>query len=190
VVAFSIPEQRRHLRDSFRTKLAWLGFGTLSNGVWISPHDVRAEVRAIATELKIHRHLELFRGTHEGFSNTKALVDQCWNLDELNLRYAAFIKRWEPELGHCAQCGMTGVVAAIHRPCTSPADCFRRRFMLVHEYRAFPMEDPYLPRPLLPTGWLGDKAAKLFDTYHDVLTEPAERYVAEVCRQGDIAHAA
>ena len=187
VVTFSIPETHRRRRDSLRTRLAWLGFGSLSNGVWISPHDVRTEVRGIAAELRVVKHLELFRGSHEGFSDPADLVRQCWDLAGLNRRYAAFLERWRPGLEHCRHCGLSGARAGIHSPCTAPADCFRRRFLLVHEYRAFPLDDPYLPRPLLSEGWNGEAAAKLFETYHDVLAEPAERYVAEVCREGDAA---
>ena len=190
VVTFSIPEERRERRDSLRTRLSWLGFGPLSNGVWISPHDVRAEVRAIAKDLKVADYLELFRGTHDGFSSSAELVSRCWDLEALDQRYEAFITKWRRDLEHCRSCGMTGARARVHAPCTAPADCFRRRFMLVHEYRAFPMDDPYLPRPLLPSAWKGDAAARLFETYHDVLTDSAERYVADVCRQGDEAASA
>jgi phenylacetic acid degradation operon negative regulatory protein len=70
-------------------------------------------------------------------------------------------------------------------PCATPADCFVRRFLLVHEYRGFPLEDPYLPRQLLPKDWKGDEAARLFEEYHALLTEPAERYVESVCSAGD-----
>lgn len=187
IVTFSIPETLRRRRDSLRTRLAWLGFGSLSNGVWISPHDVRAEVRAAAADLRVEKHAELFRGSHEGFSDPAALVRQCWDLTALNRRYAGFLARWRPALEHCRECGISGALAAVHSPCTAPADCFRRRFLLVHEYRSFPMDDPFLPRPLLPDGWNGEAAAKLFETYHDALAEPAERYVAEVCREGDAA---
>ena len=190
IVTFSIPEGRRDRRDSLRTKLAWLGFGSLSNGVWISPHDVLPEVRAVAEALKVGDYLEMFRGTHAGFSSPTEVVSRCWDLEALDRRYEAFIARWRRDVEHCRSCGMTGARARVHAPCTAPADCFRRRFMLVHEYRAFPMDDPYLPRPLLPSGWKGDEAAQLFETYHDVLTVPAERYVADVCRQGDEAAAA
>ena len=38
---------------------------------------------------------------------------------------------------------------------------------------------------LLPEGWPGEAAAKLFETYHDSLEAPAVQYVAEVCDQGD-----
>ncbi len=71
-------------------------------------------------------------------------------------------------------------------PCTSPEDCFERRFELVHAYRAFPASDPFLPAELLPEGWLGDRAATLFETYHAVLAEPAESYIQSVCAAGDL----
>jgi len=185
VVVFSVPETRRRLRDALRVRLAWLGCGPLTSGVWISPHDVRTEVLEIAADLKLARHVEIFRGAHLAHSTPERLVSQCWDLAGLDRRYAAFIARWSQELEHCRACGMTGARAGIHQPCTSPSDCFRRRFLLVHEYRAFPLEDPYLPRPLLPAGWHGEKAARLFESYHDVLAGPAEAYVASVCAEGD-----
>jgi len=185
VVVFSVPESRRRLRDALRVRLSWLGCGPLTSGVWISPHDVRAEVLDIAADLKLGKNLEVFRGTHLAHSTPEQLVAKCWDLAELDGRYAGFIARWSPEFEHCSQCGMTGARAGVHHPCTAPADCFRRRFLLVHEYRAFPLEDPYLPRALLPAGWHGEKAAQLFERYHDALAVPAERYVAEVCAEGD-----
>jgi len=185
VVTFSIPEERRRVRDALRGRLAWLGCGPLSNGVWISPHDVQGQVAAIAADLKVTRQLQLFRGSHAGFTDSAQLVRQCWDLDALGRRYAAFIARWKIDFEHCRQCGMTGAKAGIHKPCTAPSDCFRRRFLLVHEYRAFPLDDPWLPPALLPEGWPGQAAARLFETYHDVLQAPAERYVAEVCAEGD-----
>jgi phenylacetic acid degradation operon negative regulatory protein len=185
LIIFSIPETRRRLRDALRVRLSWLGCGSLTSGVWISPHDVHAELLDIATELNIGQHLEVFRGAHLAHASPERLVAQCWDLAGLDRRYADFVARWQGQFGHCSQCGMTGAPAGVHSPCTSPADCFRRRFLLVHEYRAFALEDPYLPKPLLPAGWHGEAAARLFESYHDVLAGPAERYVAEVCAEGD-----
>ncbi len=185
VVTFSIPEERRRLRDRLRTRLAWLGCGPLSNGVWVTPHDVAGEVGEFAAELRIAKHLQVFRGVHTGFSDTAALVRQCWDLDALNRRYAQFIGRWKLDLEQCRSCGLTGARAGIHKPCTDPSDCFRRRFLLVHEYRTFPLDDPYLPAALLPPDWFGGEAAALFERYHDLLARPAEWYVADVCRDGD-----
>jgi phenylacetic acid degradation operon negative regulatory protein len=147
-------------------------------------------VEEIAQALRLAKHVEVFRATHVGFTSREQLVAQCWDLAAVNRRYAAFIDRWRPDFSHCRSCGMSGVKGPVHRPCTAPAECFRRRFRLVHEYRAFPLTDPFLPRPLLPAGWKGEEAAALFDRYHAVLADPAVRYVDDVCRTGDTAVAA
>ena len=192
LVTYSIPESDRRRRDALRLKLLWLGCGPLSNGVWISPHDVRQEVKDIAATLKVAKHLEVFRAEHLGFSSTSQLVAQCWNLAAINRRYRAFLARWTSALDHCAQCRMAfrSGGAAVTPPCTSPEACYVRRFELVHEYRTFPLEDPFLPSELLPKDWKGDEAARVFETYHGVLSEPAEHYVRSVCDAGDAMHAA
>src|SRR5215216_3263653 len=41
LVSYSIPEAQRELRDQFRKRLSYLGFGSLSAGAWITPHDLR-----------------------------------------------------------------------------------------------------------------------------------------------------
>lgn len=174
-------------------KLLWLGCGPLTNGVWITPHDVRDEVHRIATSLKVSRHLEVFRAQHLGFSSTEALVESCWDLTAINRRYASFLSQWTPALSHCATCRLAGHRAAAgvpSAPCMSARDCFVKRFRLVHEFRQFPLEDPFLPTQLLPRDWKGDAAAVLFETYHAVLSEAAERYVKEICDAGDAADAA
>jgi phenylacetic acid degradation operon negative regulatory protein len=56
------PGELRPLRDRLRVRLSWLGFGSLGNGLWISPHDVAERVREIGEELGVTAHLELFRG--------------------------------------------------------------------------------------------------------------------------------
>ena len=189
LITYSIPESNRPLRDALRVKLQWLGCGLLANGLWITPHDVRAEVREIAMALKISKRLEVFRAEHVGFSKTSDLVTQCWDLAAINRRYAAFLARWDSALDHCATCRLATARRSGTAPCTSPEDCFVRRFQLVHEYRRFPLEDPFLPPPLLPKAWKGGKAARLFETYHAVLAESAERYVRDVCDAGDSVEA-
>jgi phenylacetic acid degradation operon negative regulatory protein len=185
LVAFSIPESRRRLRDQLRVKLQWLGCAPLTNGLWITPHDVRREIQAIATELRVAKHVELFRGPHIGFAGGPDLVARCWNLKAVNAHYATFIDRWGADFDRCRDCVKSGGQLPIPNSCADPAECFRRRFMLVHEYRRFPLEDPFLPRQLLPAGWRGEEAAQLFERYDDVLTEPAERYVRLVVEAGD-----
>jgi phenylacetic acid degradation operon negative regulatory protein len=191
LITYSIPERRRELRDRLRPQLAWLGCGLLGNGAWITPHDVRDEVAAIARELRVTKHLELFRGEHLGYSSVAQLVAQCWDLPAVAGRYRDFISRWQPQLEHCGQCqhaGQQAVRGLAAQPCTSPEGCFERRFELVHEFRSFPLVDPFLPGELLPADWPGEAAAGLFDTYHAVLGGAAEAFVQGVCDAGEGAN--
>jgi phenylacetic acid degradation operon negative regulatory protein len=61
-----------------------------------------------------------------------------------------------------------------------PKECFKQRFMLIHEYRSSPYVDPNLPLELLPDDWLGQRAAELFQKYHQLLVDDAEAYVDAV----------
>jgi phenylacetic acid degradation operon negative regulatory protein len=100
------------------------------------------------------------------------LVAKCWNLPALNKKYRAFNERWRPRLEASRRdLAGTGVIAK-----TS----FALRFRLIHEFRRFLMEDPYLPRTLLPDDWAGDEASRLFYDLHEILAPPADSYVDSV----------
>lgn len=169
MVAYSIPEELRSLRDRLRVRLQWLGFGQLGNGLWISPHPLAAEVEELATSLGVGDYLEVFRGAYQGFGTPAGLVSRCWNLPALNERYERFFGRWDVEHER---------VVAMGAP--DPRTAYLKRFWLVHEYREFPLLDPYLPTALLPDGWMGTQAAALFESCHDHLAAPAARFVDAV----------
>lgn len=170
LVAYSIPEHNRATRDRLRVRLSWLGCGAMGNGLWLSPYSIGERVAEIATELSIMNHVQVFRAEYLGFSDRERLVAAAWDLKAINSRYAKFIRRHEPAYAACRR--------DRERCELDPRDCFVRRFRLIHEYRAFPLMDPYLPRELLPDGWNGDTAARLFEEYHALLTEAARRFVS------------
>jgi phenylacetic acid degradation operon negative regulatory protein len=172
LVAYSIPEETRHLRDRLRLRLQWLGFGQLGNGLWISPYALRGEVNELAGELGIGDHIEMFRAQYHGYSSSRHLVAKCWDLPSINALYLDFAGRNLPEYERCRNEIATGGLTA--------EECFVRRFRLVHEYRDFPLIDPYLPPKLLPADWVGGRAAELFERFHDLLAAPAERFVQSV----------
>ena len=172
LLAYSIPEDVRHLRDRLRDRLAWLGFGSLGNGLWISPHDVESEVAALSDALEISQHIECFRARRIGGQETASLVAKCWDLPAVSARYREFIGRWEAELERCSLGVESGAVTGV--------ECYVLRFDLIHEFRVFPLEDPYLPESLLPSDWAGEEATRLFHGLHDVLAGPADGYVDHV----------
>jgi phenylacetic acid degradation operon negative regulatory protein len=179
VLSYSIPEDRRQVRDRLRDRLAWLGFGSLGNGLWISPHDVGDEVEELARAMKLTKRLVSFRGAAVGFTRTEDLVSTCWDLPAINRRYERFIGDWADEYLRCREALPAGRV--------STEACFGLRFRLIHEYREFPLLDPYLPRTMLPSDWGGECAAHLFRVFHDMLVEPADRWVDSVLAESGLA---
>ena len=172
LVTYSIPEDVRHLRDRLRVRLAWLGFGSLGNGVWISPHDVHDKVAEMAEDMGLGENMVCFSARQIGSADHATLVERCWNLPELAERYRDFLVRWRTRADEIRD--------ALARDALSDDRAFVLRFQLIHEYRVFPLEDPYLPAALLPEEWPGWDAAAHFNRCHDLLQAASDRYVAEV----------
>jgi phenylacetic acid degradation operon negative regulatory protein len=175
MVCYSIPENRREMRDRLRKELGWLGFGMLANAVWVSPHDHLAQVEALSTARPVRPYVNLFSGHFDGSRSCRELAESCWNLAEIDAEYSAFILRHGPTVRESELRASAG-----HPP--GDAECFRRRFVLTHEYRRFPFRDPYLPAELLPSGWHGAEAVSLFQNYHQRLAAGALRYFESVYR--------
>lgn len=166
LVAYSMPESLRDKRALLRRELGYLGFGPLTSALWVSPHDLCAQVARLATDLDVVPYVEFFTATYNGLMDPSTLVKKCWDLSSINAQYADFIATHQPALDECRA----------NRASLELADCFLRRFMLTHEYRRFPFVDPQLPDELLPADWHGIEAAQLFQEYHDLLAEKANTF--------------
>lgn len=173
LVTYSIPEELRQARDTLRRELAWRGFGMLANTVWISAHSQQAWVDQLAARLGIHDQVFQFTAGFQGPRSEQELAARCWDLESINAAYAQFIAKHRALFLDCQQ-----------RPdgdaAWDAAECFVRRFTLIHEYRRFPFRDPHLPLELVPQEWCGTKATDLFHKYHQLLAEPANRYFDSV----------
>jgi len=169
LVNYSIPENAREARDRLRSELEWMGFGMLTNALWISPHDYRREVGELADSLGMRSRVEMFTARHDGFTDPQAIVARCWNLPAINARYADFIEKYKPMYEQHLRLLNRGEDL-------EPSEYFVHRFNLIHEYRRFPFKDPELPPELLPAEWRGTEAADLFKHYHDLLAERANAF--------------
>lgn len=169
LVIYSIPESQRDLRDHFRKRLSYLGFGPLAAGTWLSPHDLRAEVDALAAELGATPFVEQFRGRFCREAEARSLAARVWPLESLAAAYRAFLHRWEQV---DAESGIDGRL--------SEARAFVLRFTLIHEYQLFFLEDPDLPPELVPFEWPGRAAAEVFEKLHTRLAPRANRFFDSV----------
>lgn len=168
MVIYSVPETDRALREKLRKKLAWLGFGPLSSGVWVSPHDRVAPLRAaFAGE---PARLDTFRSRAAGPDADREMAARCWDLAALDRDYYLLLDRWGPRLAAYRSGAVTGIPALVER------------VHLVQDFRRFPFRDPDLPVELLPAGWSGGVAHELFTDAHELLRAPAEACADELVR--------
>jgi phenylacetic acid degradation operon negative regulatory protein len=177
MVVYSVPEEKRKLRSSLRKHLGWLGFGSLAPGTWISPNDRHEEVEKQLDNLGARPYAVYFGGMKLNYASNDEVVTRCWDLEDLNQEYAAFLDAYELAFQKDSEMNRRGIPLA-------PAACFRQRFWLTMEYSQFPRRDPNLPESLLPSSWLGVRASEMFAEYHSLLKQPADRFVRDVLNSG------
>ncbi|MFJ8103135.1 phenylacetic acid degradation operon negative regulatory protein PaaX [Lysinibacillus sp. NPDC096212] len=172
LLMYSIPEDKRQIRDELRKELLWSGFGSFSNGCWISPNNLEEEVKFLIQKYDIANHVDFFTAEYIGPHDHEALIEKSWSLAEIEARYEKFMDQYSKQyIIH---------QSAISRQEMSDAECFVERTNLVHEYRKFLFIDPGLPQELLPPMWSGNHAALLFQEYYNLLEGPSCRFFEEI----------
>ena len=164
LVVVRVPEQRRDVRHLIRSQLAWAGFGSLGNGLWITPHvDREAEVTRIVRDLSVAELLS-FRARFGDIGDPAKVVADAWDLEAVAERYREFVTRF----GRL-------------RPKT-PEAAFRAQTELVHTWRKFPFLDPDLPQEMLPARWPRTRAHHVFAARHAEWQGPAQEYFGSLER--------
>lgn len=169
IVTFTVPDDRREVREQVRAELEWRGFGPLTPNTWISPHRQEEAVRSLAEEYGLQGHLDLFTARYGGPAADRDLVARCWNLPAIAARYAEFVAMAAPRYAATRDLMAAGAEVPDSR-------CFTERVWLVHEFRKFLHFDPGLPVELLPPDWPGAQALELFWDYYRLLSGGAERF--------------
>jgi phenylacetic acid degradation operon negative regulatory protein len=167
LLAFSIPEHNRAVRDALRKQLRWLGFAPLYDGLWLAPRDQVGEVVALLAELDITT-ATTFRATAVPGIGTDGLPQRAWDLDDLRARYEEFIEFAERLHGRA----LAGRI--------SPVEALVARTRVMDEWRAFPGLDPDLPAELLPQSWPRATARDLFIATYDLLGPLAAHRVRQI----------
>ncbi|MGW8426147.1 phenylacetic acid degradation operon negative regulatory protein PaaX [Peribacillus simplex] len=177
ILMYTIPEDKRQLRDDLRKELLWSGFGSFSSGCWISPNDLEKQINRLIEKYDINEYVDFFISEYKGPKENQSLVEKSWYLEEIENKYEEFIEKYSKQF----------IVhqSIINRGEMSDADCFVERTNLVHEYRKFLFIDPGLPKELLPSKWNGNHAALLFSQYYQVLAEPASRFFESVFQENN-----
>lgn len=177
LVVYSLPEEKRDLRNELRKKLIWYGFGNLAPGTWISPRDWFAELEKILGDMGVLPYVSLFTGQQVGHMSSQELVRRCWDLPSLAHEYQVFVDHYAPEYE-----ALQSSIATHGSVNLSQADCFVRRFWLTYDFQPFPRKDPNLPKVLLPDNWIGFAARQLFTNYRRLLSQGMGDFIDTVVR--------
>ncbi len=177
MLMYTIPEDKRQIRDELRKELLWSGFGSFSNGCWISPNDLAKEIRVLIEKYGIEDHVDLFLASYQGLETDKRLVEKSWPLEEISEKYEEFISEYSKKY--------IMLQSMLDEGQMTDAQCFVERTELVHEYRKFLFIDPGLPKELLPEIWSGNHAALLFKQYYQLVAPAASRFFEEVFQEGN-----
>jgi phenylacetic acid degradation operon negative regulatory protein len=178
LAVFSVPEQERGRRHALRSRLSWLGFGTVSAGVWIAPGHLAGETRDMLARYGLSGYVDLFRADYLAFGDVRAQVGRWWDLDRLERLYQEFLddsgpvlERWRGRRARAAGAPGDGAAA------------FADYVLALTAWRRLPFLDPGLPAELLPADWHGLRAARTFAALRARLAAPARAYAVAVTGQ-------
>lgn len=163
VLLASVPERERNVRYRMTLGLGWDGFGSIGQGVWLSPFPDR-EPAAVELLRSLGVDAVSFRAELGALGSPRSLAEQAWDLPAVRAAYETFLD---------------GAAATV----PSELDDERAAIELtglVHQWRRFPFLDPGLPAELLPDDWPGAAAARRFTDLRSALAGPAHRWWREI----------
>lgn len=171
LISFSIPEAHRDARHQLRRRLSWIGAGTVTPALWITPDFLREEVVEIVVDLGLLSHVTLFSADDiwNGAAASEALVAQWWDLDAIRELHDDFLR------GHSTDLAADAGAA-------DPRTAFSTWIRALDRWRPIPYLDPGLPAALLPEDWPGNRSVPLFLALRDTLREPASAYFGSLMR--------
>lgn len=138
LVSYDIPVKKNSERNLLRYFLQKLGCGLLQESIWVTPYNPTKIIREFVEDHNLEGTILvsiLGKDGSIGGMTVEELIEGVYKLTELNERYREFLRE-------CRQ-GMTKAQA-------------------LFQYLSILADDPQLPFELLPDGWVGDEAYKVF----------------------------
>lgn len=164
LASFSVPEKERPQRHQLRKLLIRLGFGQVSGGLWIAPGLIADETKTALHQAGLDDYVELFLGSRASAEPLVDAVRGWWDFDALEPMYRAFVDAYAP-VSHGDLGG---------------EEAFRVYLAAVTQWRRLTYLDPGIPLELLPDGWAGLEAERLFFALRAQIEPAAEGFVASV----------
>jgi len=165
LVSFDIPETQKTSRNLLRKRLLMLGLGKLQRSLWISPYDHTKEVRKIVNHYHLEKYVEVFHSQLLSPKEPSSFASQIWDLEELNRRYIQFIESYRPRLSKFKE-------DPNH---SKDSELFKLERAMREELSSILISDPQLSDELLPPGFQGEEAHRLFEECVKLLSQSLNR---------------
>ncbi|MCO7274832.1 MULTISPECIES: PaaX family transcriptional regulator [Cellulosimicrobium] len=187
LVSFSLPEERRAVRHQLRRHLAWIGAGTVADGLWIAPGHLVDEVEEILVGLGVREAATVFvAGPPRVAGSFADAAARWWDLDRVAALHRDFLARHGGSRPGAARPdgvrpdGVRPDGVRPHGGDASPRAAFARWVRAVDDWRPVPYADPGLPLSALPADWPGAASVALFDGLRADLAAAAAYHVRVV----------
>ena len=154
-VIFDIEEASKQARERFRSKLKELGFGMLQESVFISPYDIAQDFTEFIDAQHLNESAYLLEVSSIAVGDIKTLVNRIWHLDEINDSYKEIIEKIKDS-------HLIIDSGRLNKLNKNESKKVKETMMEIKKaYIEVALGDPFLPKELLPSDWLGYKAKKL-----------------------------
>jgi len=156
-------------RSALRQELLWLGLGSFTPNVLLSP-AVPTEAAAAVVERFDGLRVLLTRSQvvgADGAADDAGLVWMSNDLDEVDRRYRAFEATWRD------------VARSTGSP--DPTLAMAGRVLLLSDLRRVVLTDPEIPHQLLPADWAGGTALRVAAASFRRLVDASEAFLAQHC---------
>lgn len=168
-------------KDVVRKECGWLGFGPMSANVLAHPSPDIAELDVTTRRLGVADRLVVMRGrTIRSEEAMRELTRNCWNLDDIDSRYQAFVEHFRPLIKALSARSKPSQQAQL-----SEKSAFIVRTLLIQEYRKVLLRDPWLPAELLPANWHGAAAYQLCRNLYRIVHAGADAYLDDTIETAD-----
>ena len=155
------------IKQKFIQQLHWIGFGSVSKGVWAYPGSNANMVGELINQLNLQGKVicmacENIHNRQLGLPiDDRVLAAQCMPVADIEARYKRFISAYSLLLNSKGEMRLKG----------SSTELLSLRLLMVDEFRRIILKDPHLPAELLPPDWAGDTAFNLCGAIYQQIFE-------------------
>jgi phenylacetic acid degradation operon negative regulatory protein len=164
-------------RGVLRKELLWEGFSMIAPGVYIHPSGKEQVLEELLGRADALGKVFVCTASESDIVESyplSALIERSWDLKPIIEGYRTFINKFSS-------------IAKILRNAASinAEQSFVVRTLLIHAFRRLHLQDPQLPRELLPQDWPDSAAYELCSEVYKLSFVAAEQFIVETLKLED-----